>query len=191
LQPEIVHVFQESLDRANDDTPEEWLEILYKESFPGVYDVRKVHDLELQRVGVDTVLILKNGKRIYIDEKVRGRDYGDVLLEEFSIWRDYPMLNGAYVGPKQPARDWQGVLTPGWLCGEKQTDYIAYIIKPSQQVYFLPFFMLQRAWMRHYPRWLYNYGRIPVPNKGYTTTNIAVPIDVLYAAMAESYRIAA
>ncbi len=135
-----------------------FLDAFYKEKFPYVDKVLKVTDLSLQKQGIDTTLVLRNGKQIYIDEKKRKTDYGDIFLEDFSIWHKK---------------------TPGWLSGVKKTDYIVYIIVPSKRVFFLPFLLLQQTWIKNYEQWLKQFKRKLVPNANYYTTGIPIPFTVL------------
>lgn len=181
------HDFQQQLQYANVNTSPDQLQIFYASFFPWLKSVEKVHDRILQRQGIDTIVTFENGKRVYFDEKVRKKDWGDILLEEFSVWRNYPFLNGVEIGKFDEAIGWHDAgLKPGWLNGNKTTDYIAYIVKPSRKVYFLPFLLLQSAWRRFYLQWLADYGRRPAKNKRYTTTNVPVEIDILYQALYEA-----
>jgi len=178
------HDFEQQLKYANANTSCDQLQEFYTDFFPWLELVEKVSDIVLQRQGIDTVVTLKNGKQVYFDEKVRKIDYGDIFLEEFSVWQGYPRLNGVEVGCHDFPTGWkQAGLIPGWLNGSKATDYITYIVKPSSKVYFLPFLLLQSAWKRSYREWLATYGRRPVRNKDYYTTGIPIKSAVLYQAI--------
>jgi len=160
--PHGYHDFQNQLTYSDVNLIQ--LDFFYKRAFPHAICIEKVTDLTLQKQGIDTKVFLKNGKVLYFDEKKRKKDYGDILLEEYSDF-DRRKL--------------------GWLSGEKQTDYITYIVRPSRMAYFLPFLLLQRAWLTHYHEWLKNYGREFAPNKTYRTSNIPVPTEVLFKAIFE------
>lgn len=138
---------------------------LYYRVFPHLQKIKFVTDLKLQKQGIDKELIFGNGKHIFIDEKKRRKDYGDILLEEYSNWECKVI---------------------GWLGKSKKTDYIVYAIMPTKTVYFLPFLLLQKAWLHNYKNWLRKYGRIFADNPGYKTSNIAVPtLEVLDSIRAE------
>jgi hypothetical protein len=185
--PRGYHDFATSLQFADANSSILQLELFYRHCFDHVETVEKVMGRKLQRQGIDTILTLSNGKQIYMDEKIRENDYGDILLEEFSVWRNYPLIHGERIGEKQLATGWRGAgLKPGWVSGNKKTDYIVYVVKPSRRVFFLPFLLLQRAWKSHYTDWLEQYKRIAVKNNGYVTTNIPIPTDILYRALFES-----
>ena len=178
------HDFKERLALANANTRLEQLQVFYRSVFPGVESVTKIADVEKQRQGIDTVVTLCNGKKIYFDEKYREEDYGDILLEEYSVWRGYPFIGNREFGPRDSVPPMLAQhLVPGWLVGEKMTDYIIYIVGPSGVVYLLPFLLLQRAWRLNYFNWLAKYGRVASRNKGYHTTNIPVPVSVLFDSL--------
>jgi hypothetical protein len=124
-----------------------------------------VTDRELQKQGVDKVLTLENGKEIYIDEKVRDGDWDDFLLEEYSVEHKKKI---------------------GWLGRDKLTDYIVYVFKPSKRVYFLPFLLLQRVWVRYYREWKKTYDTKEADNGNYFTTSIPIPMDVLFSVLSEA-----
>jgi len=131
---------------------------LYYKAFPTLEQIKIITDLKLQKKGIDKILILTNKKEILIDEKKRREDYGDILLEEYSNFEN---------------RQW------GWLGREKYTDYIVYAIMPTMKVYFLPFLLLQKTWLKNYETWLTKYGRKFAQNQFYRTSNIPVPTSIL------------
>ncbi len=140
-------------ERDNED-----LDNFYKRVFPDLKEIEFVEDLELQKKGIDKILRFNNGKEVMIDEKKRRKDYGDILLEEYS---DYDK------------KTW------GWLNRSKHTDYIIYYIVPTNKIYIFPFLILQLTWLRNYGDWLNQYGRKFAINKNYKTSNIPIPTDIL------------
>lgn len=177
------------------------LATFYSLTFRNVAEIIKVEDKVLQvEQGIDTIVVFKNGKRISFDEKFRSKDYGDILLEEISVWRTFPRLNNKLVGSKEPITYpmiEQYDLSPGWTRKNSHVDYITYVFRKSKRVYFLPFLLLRRAFDKYYETWLkesvwYNVkgkkqeGRLYTNTRGrYHTTNIPVPIETLYKAMSE------
>lgn len=176
------------------------LATFYSLTFRNVAEIIKVEDKALQiEQGIDTIVVFENGKRISFDEKFRSKDYGDILLEEISVWRTFPQLNNKLIGSKEPitySMIEQYDLSPGWTRKNSHVDYITYVFRKSKRVYFLPFLLLRRAFDKHYETWLkesiwYNKrgkqeGRHYTNTEGrYHTTNIPVPIKTLYRAMAE------
>jgi len=145
---------QFSLDSRDDKSLNE----LYHKAFPHLKKIIIVDDLKMQKRGIDKILIMASGKEILVDEKKRRKDYGDILLEEYSNFEK---------------KEW------GWLNRSKYTDYIVYVIVPSKKVYFLPFLLLQKAWLKNYPDWLKAYGQEFAKNQFYTTSNIPIPTTVL------------
>jgi len=171
------------------------LSVFYKSCFPGIVALDKVKNKAMQKTGIDTIITLGNGKQISFDEKIRSKDYGDILLEEISVWHNYPTLNGHRVERTQIIPDIlveNSHLKPGWTRKDSYTDYITYVIVPARRVYFLPFLLLRRAFDKYYPQWLKDSGgRKPTLNRdgmggiAYYTTNIAVPTVTLYEAIYE------
>ena len=93
----VVHDFSESLAASHraSDLPI-WQEI-YRQAFPNmVACIDHRDDGEHQRAGIDRSVILSNSKQVLIDEKIRYKDYGDILLEYLSNdRRNTPRPDGA------------------------------------------------------------------------------------------------
>lgn len=131
----------------------------YFRIFPHLERIENVSDLALQKQGVDKKLILTCGKVILIDEKKRRKDYGDILLEEYSN-RDQKVQ--------------------GWLNRNKITDYIVYACMDTKRIYLLPFLILQRVWITEHENFITKYGRKEAHNPNYVTTFVAVPVKDLF-----------
>ncbi len=145
-----------------------WKEI-YDKAFPennGFTNMRL--NGQTQHLGIDRTVILSSGKAIYIDEKVRRKEYHDILLE--------------YV-----ANDKTGSL--GWAEKPLFCDYIAYAIIPLNICYLLPVPQLQACWKNNKRKWLGEYGTCSARNKNYSTLSCPVPVNVLYPAIGNSLRI--
>lgn len=144
-------------------------ETIYAKAFPGLQAFTNAReDGELQRHGIDRTLILSSGKAIYIDEKVRRENYGDILLE--------------YVSNDKKN-------TPGWCEKPLFCDYIAYAVLPNNTCYMLPVEPLQTAWGRNKKEWIDKYGIKTAKNQGYQTLNCPLPINVLFKAIGETLRV--
>lgn len=148
-----------------------WWEVVYRKAFVdflGMADIRK--NGWCQASGVDRIVILESGTTLKIDEKVRRKDYGDILLEYIS-------------------NDRTG--SPGWVEKSLNCDFIAYAFEPSQKCYLLPFQTLRRAWQKRKDEWL--KGKIlRAENKGpipYSTLSVAVPIKTLLLELAGAIQV--
>lgn len=119
---------------------------------------------------------MPNGKRFSVDEKKRKKDYGDLLLEEWSVadydWETKTVIKGKKIG-------WA-------LDHEKRCDFVAYSIPEAGKCFFLPFELTRqtfkhnlRAWKAKGPGW---YPKAAV-NDGYVTINVAVPFEVFRLAL--------
>lgn len=53
---------------------------VYRRAFPNLIHTELCGELDKQKQGVDRVLYLSNGNVLYVDEKKREKDYGDILL---------------------------------------------------------------------------------------------------------------
>jgi len=142
---------------------------IYTKAFPSLQSFTSTRqDGELQRYGIDRTIVLKSGKAIYIDEKVRRKDYGDILLEYVS--NDIKK-------------------TPGWCEKPLFCDFIAYAILISKICYLLPVEPLQTAWSRNKEVWLNEYGVKLAKNIGYTTLNCPLPVNILFKEIGATLRI--
>lgn len=169
MRTPVSHDFQECLERSQQYADAPWWEEVYRKAFVGflaMHCIRK--DGWAQRGGIDRIILLKGGKQITIDEKVREKDYGDILLER---WSD-----------KEKRK-------PGWVQKDLACDYIAYAVAPSRKCYLLPVLQLQRSWADHGHKWIAKYGTKDALNRHYTTANVPVPVDVLFAAIQDAMMI--
>ena len=90
---------------------------------------------------------------------------GDILLEQ---WSD------------------EGRRSPGWVQKPPACDFIAYAFAPSRRWYLLPVVPLQRAWRQNGRGWIRDFGQRRVPNPGYATASVPVPIDALMPAISQA-----
>lgn len=156
------HSFSESLSLSHSQSDAPWWGEVYRQAFPSLLSFECVRDDGwAQRGGIDRVLVLKSGKTLTVDEKVRSRDYHDILFERWS------------------SRDSR---TPGWIQKDLACDYIAYAFIPSRRCLLLPFQQMRRAWLANGKHWIAeakagrNGFRVVEANNGtYVTESIAVP----------------
>jgi len=169
----VQHDFATSLAKSHAQEGAEWWPRVYREAFPNLVTLASVRqDGWAQRGGIDRVLTLGSGKTLTVDEKVRYKDYNDVALEYWSVWR-----NG------------KGV-TPGWVAKDLACDYIAYAWVPTERCLLLPFQELRRAWKKHAREWVDLGQRASAgfyvaraENDGYQTHSVCVPERVLLDAI--------
>lgn len=165
-----VHNFLASLKKSEQHADASWWLDVYRAAFPTLKTHHSVReDGWAQRGGIDRVLVLECGRVVTVDEKVRERDYGDILLEYWS-------------NKEREVR--------GWVCKPLACDFIAYAVAPTSTCYLLPTLTLRAAWRNNAENWvaLGNSGRdgfkvCKAINNGYTTVSLAVPKDILLDAM--------
>ena len=154
--------FQTDLEYSLESGEDKLFNNFYYRVFPNIKQIHTVSDEMLQKKGIDKKIEFESGKIVLIDEKKRHKDYGDILLEEYSNWERKKV---------------------GWLGRDKHTDYIVYAVMPSKKVYLLPFLLLQKAWIKNYRRWIKAFGRKFSNNIYYKTSNVPVPPDILLKAI--------
>ena len=180
-----VHDFDESLAYSHSQSDQPWWEEVYRRAFP---DMVRMEDLRQdgwhQRAGRDRAIMLPTGRVIYVDEKSRKEDYGDILVE---LWSQYPKggVPPFHAVPKAK---------PGWAVEVKDCDWFAYAIEPARTCYLLPYLGLRAAVVSKGHVWQrlaskpteaerQGFRWCKVPNRVYDTINIAVPTDVLQKAI--------
>lgn len=166
----MQHNFHQSLARSHSYENAPWWMEVYREAFPtllSAVNVRK--DGWAQRGGIDRILTLECGRTVKVDEKIRERDYGDVLLER---WSD------------EQRRE------PGWIQKPLACEFIAYAIVPTRVCWLLPTLSLQRAWRLNGRNWSREFqicrARNECDGRQWTTQCVAVPVAVLFHAIADA-----
>lgn len=161
-----VHDFHESLQRSHEYEDAPWWEEVYRQAFPSLVAMPSMRtDGWAQRGGIDRMLVLGDGTTLTVDEKVRERDYPDFCLE---YWSDCKRR------------------VPGWIAKDLTCDYIAYAFVPSRTCYLLPFQLLRASWRENHEAWVRTYQKVEAMNRGYVTVSVAVPIDVVMAALVDA-----
>jgi hypothetical protein len=162
----MIHDFNNSLEKSHQYADAPWWGEVYRQAFPGLQASVSVRaDTWAQRAGIDRVLTLISGRTITIDEKVRERDWPDILLERWSS---------------------EETRIPGWIQKDLHCEFIAYAFVPSATCYLLPTLTLQRAWRLYGREWIARYQEIRARNNDYTSVSVAVPTDVLFGAIGDA-----
>ena len=120
--------FTAQLDRSEVISMDPKWEAAYRVVFPRFQSMNyHMGDGWHQRAGIDRTIVMTDSRIVRLDEKVREIDYGDILLEEYTI-------------------DKYGIKAEGWVSKSSLSDYIAYLILPSGKLYLLPVLQLQAVW---------------------------------------------
>lgn len=168
-----VHDFATSLAFSQSQSDAPWWREVYQRAFPSMVEMVQVrNDGWAQRGGIDRHVILASGKHYTIDEKVRAEDHDDILLE---YWSDEERA------------------IKGWVAKDLACDFIAYAFVPSRRCYLLPFATLRLAYRRNGIDWIKagrerrgGFKEVRAENRRYVTVSVAVPIDVLMAALKDA-----
>jgi len=108
--------------------------------YPG-YTISTCNDSIKQKLGVDK--ILSNGeKSVYIEEKIRYRNYGDILIELIGDNRYYLKRRDAL----------------GWSLRDNMTDILVYYYQDTNTGYILSWKKFQRMVFRNLPIW-FDYAK--------------------------------
>ena len=150
-------------------------EAAYRAAFPTLLHTHIVTaDGWAQRGGVDRVLVLASGRTLTVDEKVRkphalnGRD---IVLEATHKYFD------------------SGRCVPGWINKDLACDFIAYTWEDRKDVYIWPFHNLRAAWETNKATWSKTYPWLKTNNRTFRTFSVAIPVDVLIKAIADTMTI--
>jgi len=172
----VVHDFQERLEYSAELSDESAWVAFYKRIWPDMLAAIRIDkDSQHQRWGIDREILLINGKRFTIDEKKREKDYGDLLVEEWSVADYDPQTRTVLHGRKI-----------GWsLDKDKRCDFIAYSIPSAGKCFLLPFELTRKTCEHNIEKWKKLPKAYPKPakNNGYWTINVAVPWEVFKVAM--------
>ncbi len=161
-----IHTFKDSLARSQANVDASWWESVYKTAFPNMTRMAPVlEDGWAQRGGIDRIVVLASGRIIYVDEKVRERDYGDIALEYWSSRENKK---------------------PGWVAQDLACDFIAYAVPKAGLCYMIQFHLLRAAWKAHCRDWVSRFPKVEAENQGYTTVSCPVPVDVLLNALRDA-----
>ena len=160
---DTIHNFSDSLERSKNQANAKFWNDLYETAFPDILTMASMRDDGwAQRAGIDRSITLKSGKTLWIDEKVRYVDYGDILLEYYSDYENK---------------------TLGWAVKDLASDYIAYAIVPKFIAYLFPFQDLKRAARKNMQKWVNQYGFQYANNVSYKTAFIPVPKIELFSEL--------
>lgn len=164
--PVHVHQFRERLEWSEAQRDEPFWDVVYRKAFPNLVNhMPTPGDVASQRMGIDRVVFLANSRTIHIDEKKRGKEYGDILLEYVSV-------------------DTTGA--PGWIEKDLAIDFLAYAFIPSGRCYLFSWPLLRLAWQNNKERWKTIYRPVIARNNGYKTFSLPVPIPELQRSIARA-----
>lgn len=161
-----THQFRESLQWGDSKKDEPFWDVVYRKAFPNLVNhMPTPGDVASQRMGIDRVLLLANGKNIHIDEKKRAKEYNDILLEYISV-------------------DTTGVL--GWIEKDLAIDFLAYAFVSSGRCYLFSWPLLRLAWQQNRERWMQAYRPVIAQNRDYKTYSLPIPIGILQRSIARA-----
>ena len=156
--------FMERRNWGDSDTDDPFWDGVYRKAFPNLVNhMATVGDHASQRMGIDRIILLANGRTVYIDEKKREKEYGDILLEYISV-------------------DTTGA--PGWIEKDLAIDYLAYAFINSGRCYLFSWPLLRQAWAVYGERWKAAYSPVCGANRGYKSYSLPIPIPTLQRAIA-------
>lgn len=159
-----LHNFRERLEWGECQKDEPFWDVVYRKAFPNLVNhMPTPGDVASQRMGIDRVVFLANGRSIMIDEKKRGKEYNDILLEYVSV-------------------DTTGAA--GWIEKDLAIDFLAYAFVPSGRCYLFSWPLLRQAWENNKTRWKAAYRPVVARNRDYSTYSLPIPIPELQRSIA-------
>ena len=163
----VMNDFKECYQIAEDGRCEPFWNDVYKKAFPNITNHMpgKKEYCHSQKMGVDRIIYLENGKVLTLDEKVRTRVYEDIALEFLS-------------------NDMSGA--PGWMEKDLAIDYLAYAFLPIKTAYLFDWRMLRLTWVKFKNQWKKEFPVIKAENATYHTHCVCVPIRVLRVECSKS-----
>lgn len=172
-----AHDFEQQLGYSHRQSDAPYWPKVYKQAFPDMetlIDLR--HDGWHQRAGRDRAIVLRSGRMIYVDEKVRRRAYEDILIE---VWSSYPKDG------QPPYRPVRGAYE-GWGVKPLDCDFLAYAFEQTQICYLFPFLAIRAAWAKHARMWIGKatsqedgFRWVVAHNRLYDTISIVMPTRFL------------
>lgn len=177
----VIHNFRERLEwsAALSDEPA-WIDF-YRRVWPDMVSATRIDGrCDFQLRGVDRQILRAAGQSIFVDEKKREKDYGDLLLE---VWDQVPLADydeGARRLTVKPIKH-------GWATDPgKATHFVVYAVPSAGKAYLLPFEILRLTLERCLPEWKRSPAMYPkaARNRDYWTINVAVTWPVLAEEMA-------
>jgi hypothetical protein len=173
-----IHNMDDSLAYSHGEADAPYWREVYAQAFPNMVTMT---DLRAngwhQAAGRDRAITLSTGRTIYVDEKVRKKNWTDICIE---VWSVYPR-NGRPPWPSVKGAK------PGWAVAPKDCDYLAYAFKPSQTCHLFTYFSILSAWAKHKEVWRDKaeanedgYRWIKADNVSYWTVSVSVPINALH-----------
>ena len=165
-----VHDFHKSLNYSKGHATASWWLPCYKSAFPTLKSCVEIEpDGWAQRAGIDRILILECGRTIMIDEKVREKDYGDILLEVYS--------------------DFERKI-PKWAVKPLACDFIAYAVAPANKCFLLPTLLMQKTLQDNKHQWhklakdnKEGFSYREAINTKWVTVSMAIPTAVLLSSI--------
>lgn len=135
----------------------------FKARFPEMANcIFNYADNQAQRKGIDCLLFMNDGSTVRLDQKNDKYPPNNFFLEFVSVIDERK---------------------PGWIAKNLDVEYIAYGFINHGKCYMLCWRELRSAWKRHRAEWCKKYKVSDVPNNGYMTRGVAVPVPVVLAAM--------
>ena len=120
----MINDFYNCLAFSTDPEHESFWEQVYSTVFPDMlYHINVYRYCQGQELGIDRIIYLKSGKVLFVDEKLRAKDYEDIALE--------------YISNDQTD-------SLGWIEKDLLIDYLAYAFWPSKRCYIFDWQFLQR-----------------------------------------------
>jgi hypothetical protein len=153
LYMQLIHDFRKSLLTSEQTTvPDSLYFMCFAQGIK--IEVCARDTIEQVQDRIDKVITLPSGKVIKVEEKLRYKDYGDLLVEEFSCVETQ---------------------SQGWITKPSKADYLVYYIIPTKTARIYRMSELQNEWSKHNEDIkIYGEKRIAKSSDSYHTLNWSI-----------------
>jgi len=182
-----INDFRTDLEYSKQDT--EYIDAAYRMRYSsiggGVLEIKRASDMNTERKGIDTIITLKNGRRILVQEKRRRANPringSDILIEMCSVCKNY---TGKYERSIEWFESQDRCFARGWI-NHLQSDVISFAFDSVKKAYVYDVISFQLAWERNKHTWVRDTKNkiIIAYNIDYVTMSIAIPRLELEDAM--------
>ena len=162
-----MNYFSKDFAWSNSEAVRLFWQGIYKAAFGALDTIELVVDKQEQKKGVDVIVYLPDGQAIKVEEKIRRKNWDDIVLE---VWSDKKRK------------------IPGWAVKEQEANILAYGFFQGKYAHLFERQKLRTVFIENGRTWAKEFGTITAHNQGYDTVSIPVPIRVLQETMGKSMK---
>lgn len=181
---EKINIYSDDINYADSKEVSEKANVLIRQklSFMGVISrIDSIKDKEMQFAGIDKLILFSNGKTLKLEEKVRRKDYGDILIE---IIANNNFASYDHITNEFKYTELKGV---GWGMKNYSSDLLFYFIESENKGFMFSWKKFQAIFKGYLPIWYdlalqkkQGFAIRIAKNKTYDSINIAIPKKIFF-----------